>query len=204
MNKNLVSSMLGYGVILISLFLLAACRPTEKVALAAPLSREAGTVYAMDAVDLKLFNAAETSPANVTAVVHPADRKFFTDNYLGSKGTEAAVAAGLPKAAGTVYAMDAVDLKLFNAAETSPANVTAVVHPADRKFFTDDYLGSLARDNFDYEQAAENMAFRWQAMAAGYEKAGLLNDSMDAGDVKAFRWLAIARGYENLGLLNNK
>jgi hypothetical protein len=84
---------------------------------------------------------------------------------------------------------------------------------------------------FDYEQAADNMAYRWQAMAEGYkrlgllnyadnpddviafrwramadgyERLGLLNDDMDPGDVSAFRWLAIARGYESLGLLNEK
>ena len=90
---------------------------------------------------------------------------------------------------------------------------------------------SEASEEFDYEQAADNMAyrwnamaegyerlgmlnystnpddvsaFRWRAMAEGYERLGLLNDDMDPGDVSAFRWLAIAHGYERLGLLNEK
>ena len=144
MNKNLVSSMLVYGVILIGLFLLTACQSSERVAVAAALPREAGIVYAMDPVDLKLFNAAETSPVYVPANVHSADRKFFTDTYLGS----------------------------------------------------------LSRDSFDYEQAAEAMAYRWQAMAEAYEKAGLLNDTISAGNADALRWQAIAREHENLGSLN--
>ena len=53
---------------------------------------------------------------------------------------------------------------------------------------------------FDYEQAAEVSAFRWQAMADGYAKLGLLN--LDAGDISAFRWNAMAKGYEKLGMRN--
>lgn len=46
-------------------------------------------------------------------------------------------------------------------------------------------------------------AYRWQAMADGYERLGMLNvDSDAAADAKAYRWQAMARGYEQLGLLN--
>lgn len=45
MKKNVLSSMFGFGVILISLFSLASCRPQENVAAAASLSEEAGVVY---------------------------------------------------------------------------------------------------------------------------------------------------------------
>jgi hypothetical protein len=193
MNKKVVSSILSLIVILISLFLLAACRPTDRVAMAAELPRKAGTVYAMDSVDLKLFNAAETSPAHVTAVVNPADRKFFTANYLGLQSAD------------VTAVVNPADRKFFTAnyLGLQSADVTAVVNPADRKFFTANYLGLQSADATPLHPA-DVMAYRWQAMAEGYEKAGLLNDSMDAGDVKAFRWLAIAHGYENLELLNHK
>ena len=60
------------------------------------IAEGAGINYAMDAVDMKLFNSAETSPSTVAA-----------------------------EGAGIVYAMDAVDLKLFNSAETVPTTVAA-------------------------------------------------------------------------------
>ena len=106
MKKNVLSSIFGLGVILISLFLLASCRPGEKAA-AAALSEETGTVYAVDAVDLKLFNAATTSTTHVPAAK-----------------------------AGIAYAMDPVDLKLFNTTRSTKTFVPATVDPADRKFFT--------------------------------------------------------------------
>jgi len=55
-----------------------------------------GINYAMDTVDLKLFNSAEVSPSIMAA-----------------------------EGAGIVYAMDPVDLKLFNSAETAPITVAA-------------------------------------------------------------------------------
>jgi hypothetical protein len=76
MKNNVLSSIFGYGMILISLFLLASYRPGEQVE-AAALSAEPGIVYAMDPVDLKLFNSAETPATYTLATVHPADRKFF-------------------------------------------------------------------------------------------------------------------------------
>jgi hypothetical protein len=57
MKKNMLSSIFGCGLILISLFLLAACQPTEKVA------------------------AALTEEGSMNAV-YSADRKFFMGNYL--------------------------------------------------------------------------------------------------------------------------
>lgn len=57
---------------------------------------------------------------------------------------------------------------------------------------------------FDYERAADISAMRWQAMAAAYERAGLLNDRMDAGDVSAARWQAMGEAYEKAGLLNDR
>jgi hypothetical protein len=106
MKKNVLSSIFGLGVILMSLFLLASCRPGEKAA-AAALSEEVGVVYAVDVVDLKLFNAVETSAANVPAAK-----------------------------TGITYAMDPVDLKLFNTIRSTKTFIPATVDPADRKFFT--------------------------------------------------------------------
>jgi hypothetical protein len=107
MKKNVLSSMFGLGVILISLFSLASCRLEEKVAVAASLPEKAGAVYAMDPVDLKLFNAAGTASTNVTAAK-----------------------------TGITYAMDPVDLKLFSTTRTTATFVPATLDPADRKFFT--------------------------------------------------------------------
>ncbi len=36
--------------------------------------------------------------------------------------------------------------------------------------------GLLTCDDFNYGEAAENMAFRWQAMAEAYERMGLFNE----------------------------
>jgi len=56
---------------------------------------------------------------------------------------------------------------------------------------------------FDYAAAADNHAFRWIAMAAAYERQGLLNYHDNPDDLSAYRWLAMARAYEKLGLLND-
>ncbi|MFN2136694.1 MAG: hypothetical protein ACK2UK_12110 [Candidatus Promineifilaceae bacterium] len=57
------------------------------------------------------------------------------------------------------------------------------------------------------EHAADISAQRWQAMAAYYEREGLLTrdpfDYAAAAEQAAFRWLAIGKGYERLGLLND-
>ena len=58
------------------------------------VEQASGINYAMDTVDLKLFNSAEVSPSTMAA-----------------------------EGAGIVYAMDPVDLKLFNSAETAPTTV---------------------------------------------------------------------------------
>ena len=60
----------------------------------------------------------------------------------------------------------------------------------------------LADAEFDYEQAAENTAFRWIAMAEAYQRNGMLNYSSNPDDVSAFRWNAIAQGYKQHGMLN--
>jgi hypothetical protein len=62
---------------------------------------------------------------------------------------------------------------------------------------------SEAVSDFNYEQAAEITAYRWQAMARAYEEHGLLNDAQDPGEISAYRWNAMAAAYEKLGLLNN-
>jgi uncharacterized protein affecting Mg2+/Co2+ transport len=60
------------------------------------VEQASGTNYAMDTVDLKLFNSAQVSPSTMAA-----------------------------EGAGIVYAMDPVSLKLFNSAETASITVAA-------------------------------------------------------------------------------
>ena len=101
MKKNLLFSIFGFGVNLISLFLLAGCQLETKVAAAAdyeshgPQTHEttankAGIVYAMDPVDLKLFNAAYASPTTVTADQARWDAlgEFYT-SQAGARSAEA-------------------------------------------------------------------------------------------------------------------
>jgi len=61
---------------------------------------------------------------------------------------------------------------------------------------------STKNTDFDYEQAADNLANRWIAMARVYEANSLLNHKMDPGDLMAYRWNATAEGYQQYGLLN--
>jgi hypothetical protein len=57
---------------------------------------------------------------------------------------------------------------------------------------------------FDYEQAADVMAYRWNAMAQEYKRLGLLNYKTNPDDVIAYRWNAMAQEYKRLGLLNSR
>jgi hypothetical protein len=93
-----------------------------------------------------------------------------------------------------IFILMLVVLSLLTACQSANPNLVMAAAPED--------VASEAYTDFDYEQAAEVKAFRWNAIARGYEKLGLLNTNMDPGDVKAFRWNAIARGYEKLGMLN--
>lgn len=67
--------------------------------------------------------------------------------------------------------------------------------------------GSLDRaaTPFDYETSADNMAARWVAMGAFYEREGLLTrddfDHEQAAEVMAARWTAMGAYYEKEGLL---
>ncbi|MDX1615417.1 MAG: hypothetical protein R3300_13980 [Candidatus Promineifilaceae bacterium] len=80
--------------------------------------------------------------ANFLASVHPADRKFFTGNYVTSS---AAVTRAQVEA-------EAADRKLQDPAylEALMAQVRvdplANVHPADRKFFTNGYIWTTPAD----------------------------------------------------------
>jgi len=48
-----------------------------------------------------------------------------------------------------------------------------------------EFVAAGSIDGFDYEQAADQMAFRWEAIAKGYEKLSMLNTSSDPGDASA-------------------
>ncbi len=66
----------------------------------------------------------------------------------------------------------------------------------------------VAAEAFDYEQAADVSAQRWQAMGEFYEAQGLLTrddfDYEQAADVMAYRWQAMGRAYERMGMLNER
>ena len=61
---------------------------------------------------------------------------------------------------------------------------------------------------FNYEEAAENQAFRWQAMANAYKDSGLLTrDDFDyeaAAENSAFRWQAMADAYRTQAFFQNR
>jgi hypothetical protein len=63
-------------------------------------------------------------------------------------------AAASPEAAGIVYAMAPVDLKLFNTVEVSPASKPSTVAAADRKFFYSNYLNWNGSERLAYEYPA--------------------------------------------------
>ncbi len=108
MKKNVLSSIFGFGVILISLFLLASCQP-EKIAEAATLPEAAGSVSASAIAPFDYEQAANNQAARWQAMA-----QFYADN-------------------------------------------------------------DMLNERFDYEQAADTQTARWQAMALFYEKNELLN-----------------------------
>ena len=65
-------------------------------------------------------------------------------------------------------------------------------------------FASEVDSNFNDEQAAENMAYRWQAMAQAYAKHGRSDVGTDPGEISAYRWNAMAAAYEGRGLLNDE
>jgi hypothetical protein len=108
MKKNVLSSIFGFSVILMSLLLLASCRPGEEAA-AAALSEAAGSISVSGSTPVDYEQAANNQAARWQAMA-----QFYADH-------------------------------------------------------------DMLNERFDYEQAADNLAARWQAMGQFYEKHGLLN-----------------------------
>lgn len=54
----------------------------------------------------------------------------------------------------------------------------------------------------DFRDPGDLMAYRWNAMAQAYEKAGLLNSRYDADELTTYRWNAMAQVYADQGMLN--
>lgn len=106
-----------FGVMMVNLVLVVGCRPTPAVA---ALPQQSSAIYAMDRVDLKLFDAAAKAPFAAPDAIDPAVRKF-----------EAAATA----VRGQIYAMDPVDLKLLPVDGTSALPSLSGIDAADRKFF---------------------------------------------------------------------
>jgi len=77
MKKNVLSSIFGFGVILISLFLLASCRPEEKVAAAATLPEVAGIVSASAIGPVDYEQAAANHAARWQAMA-----QFYADHDM--------------------------------------------------------------------------------------------------------------------------
>lgn len=77
MKKNVLSSIFGLGVILISLFSLASCRPEEKVAVAASLPEKAGSVSASDIDSFDYEQAANNQAARWQAMA-----QFYADHDM--------------------------------------------------------------------------------------------------------------------------
>lgn len=67
---------------------------------------------------------------------------------------------------------------------------------------------ATTEEYFDYEQAADISAMRWQEMAKFYEGQGLLTrDNFDyeqAAEIMAYRWNAMAESYEKMSLPNDR
>ena len=67
---------------------------------------------------------------------------------------------------------------------------------------------ATTEETFDYEQAADVSAMRWQVMGKFYKAQGLLTrddfDYEQADELMAYRWNAMAEAYEKMGLLNER
>jgi hypothetical protein len=77
MKKNVLSSMFGLGVILISLFLLASCRPEEKIAAAVALPETAGIVSTSGSAPVDYEQAAANHAARWQAMA-----QFYADHDM--------------------------------------------------------------------------------------------------------------------------
>ena len=77
MKKNVLSSMFGFSVILISLFSLVSCRPEEKVAVAAALPEAAGVVFASGSTPFDYERAADNQVARWQAMA-----QFYADQDM--------------------------------------------------------------------------------------------------------------------------
>ena len=130
MKRNHLTTLFSFGVILSTLFLLAANRPEVK-SLPAAATAANHTPAVIDPADIKFYYASEAAANHTPAVIDPADRKFF----YTTETSPAAHANG-----GIAYAMDPVELKLFNASGSSPAAAKAgivyAMDPVDLKLFS--------------------------------------------------------------------
>jgi hypothetical protein len=133
--------MVSLGVILMSLFLLASCRPGDQAG-AAVLAQAAGNVSISGSTQVDYEQAADNHAARWQAMA-----QFYADHDMLK-------AAASPEAAGIVYAMAPVDLKLFNTGEVSPASKPSPVAAADRKFFYSNYLNGNGSERLAYEYPA--------------------------------------------------
>jgi Tfp pilus assembly protein PilE len=90
-------------------------------------------------------------------------------------------------------------------AESDMPEISAPRWEAIATFYADNDL--LTRDNFDYEQAADNSAARWLAKARFFADNELLTreyfDYQQAADNSAARWQSMAKFYYQKELLED-
>ena len=68
-----------------------------------------------------------------------------------------------------IFTLMLVGLSLLTVCQSANPALVVAAAPED--------VASEAYTDFDYGQAAEVMAFRWLAIARGYERLGLLNNN---------------------------
>ena len=138
MNKNVLSQLIGIGLLLVVLASLVGCGlgQVEQAAASSSTTSAVNSNAGIDPADWKFFDGgymtnlvASNSTAHLPNI-DPADRKFFTAPYLTAP----------------VTAIDPADRKFFdggylaNYAASESLDHLSKVDPADRKFFNGVYF----------------------------------------------------------------
>jgi hypothetical protein len=213
MKKNLLSSIFVFGLILLGLFMLAGCKLETKVAAAAgqeglaPMTHETtfspevlaferyraeqaaagkvGTVYAVDPVDLKLFNAADPSPTNMGAEIDANTARWIS---LGERYSEDTVNS---------TRLATANVARWNAmGEHYQATALDDIELATKAFIARwDALGErYSEDTVNSTRVATANAARWNAMGEHYQ-ATALDDIELAAKAYIDRWVALGEQY---------
>jgi hypothetical protein len=161
MKKNLLSSIFVIGVTLVSLFLLVGCQLEAKVATAA---ENAGIVYAVDPVDLKLFNAADPSPTNRGVEIDANTARWIS---LGERYSEDTLTSD----------------------RVANANIA-------RWNTMGEHYQTMALD--DIELATKAYTARWVSLGQSYSEDTLTSDRV--ANANMTRWNAMGEHYQAMAL----